>query len=487
MEVPDRSSRSGGGLIQFTKVGQIDNYFIGNPQISFYQYAYKRHTQFAMESISLDFSTVSPVMSSRTTLNTYTCTISRYGDLLSNLYFCFTLPDIYSSSKYKFRWIKNIGTIFLKKASIYLNGTMIDQTTGEWMNVWNELTLPAGDTQIDQMIGNDTELQDPKASYARLVVKNNKFIYFYYPDTSKDIPEEPSIKGRQIIVPLNFWFTRNSALALPLLKLGASILKLNLELESSESLYQVFSDKLNMYVSPTYYNELHGDKININSFTIQKKDIDIKPYIEANYIFLGNAERDVLIKQLPVMSYVVEQLAISKTNNVNSKSTNHNFNIIINNPTKEIIWTLKRNDLWKFNDYFNYSVDIPESKNAALEKATIRLSDYDRFGEKNAEYFNMIQPYQHHTKIPKQGIYSYSFAIHPEKEYITGYYNAALFQTTLNIVSKNTYDNKFINNLLIKTGKEPYEFDYNLEVFVLNYNIFEVQGGIGAMKFTTST
>ena len=45
----------GGGLLQLVSRGQIDEYLTGNPQISFYEYVFKRHTNFSMESRNLDF------------------------------------------------------------------------------------------------------------------------------------------------------------------------------------------------------------------------------------------------------------------------------------------------------------------------------------------------------------------------------------------------------------------------------------------------
>lgn len=469
----------GGGLLQLIAVGQFDSYLTANPDLSFYQYVYKRHTNFAMESRNLMF-TRNPVLAPRGLVGTFECQILRYGDLLSNLYFCFTLPDIYSSEKYKFRWVKNVGAAFIKKASIYIDGMMIDQTTGEWMNIWNELTMPVGDNNYNQMVGNVPELQDPKSNFTRISIKNNRFIYFYYPESSKFTNAPPSIASRRILVPLNFWFTKNPALSLPLLRLQFKIITVKLELVPSEQLYQVYSDKLNMFVSPLFYNELHDDSINIYTFT---KDINLEPYIEANYIFLDEQERNsIFIK--PRLTYLVEQLTITSKQ---SSVVNENVNILVNNPTKEIIWVIKRNDLWKYNETLNYSMNIPESKEGALHKATIRFNNNVRLEEKDSEYFSMIQPYQHHTKIPRAGIYCYSFALYPEKEYLSGYYNAALVKTNLNLQLKNSDTNMNINKALGKIGKQSYQVSYIIDVYSINYNLFEVIGSEAGLKFTVST
>jgi hypothetical protein len=472
----------GGGLLQLIAVGQIDQFLSANPELSFYQYVYKRHSPFAMESRQLTFET-NPILSPSVVANNYKCEIIRYGDLLGELYFCFTLPDIYSSDRYRFRWVPNIGHVFIKKASVFIDDSiLLDQTTGDWMTIWNELTQCCDDKH-GTMIGNVPELQTPKLNVSRVSIKNNRFIYYYYPESFKDKNNPPSINSRKIVVPLNFWFTKNPSLALPLLRLQLSRVSVRIDIESSESLYQVWAASLNRYVSPMYYNELYGDSIDINTFT---KNISLQPYIEANYVFLGEDERNTLFMKSK-LTYMVEQLSINTPQSIASTTNaSHNVNIMVNNPTKEIIWTLRRDDYWKYNEFDNYSPSIPESSDDILDKAVIKFNNNDRFQEKSAEYFNMIQPYQHHSKVPKKGIYCYSFAIYPEKEFISGYYNAALVKTNLLIYTKSTYNNDTINTLLTSTGKQGYNFNYLINVYSVNYNVFEIVGGQAGMKFTIS-
>ena len=89
--------------------------------------------------------------------------MNRNGDLLSNIYFVFNLPDIYSpydpvsNTSYKFRWIKNIGTNIINSVQLVIGGSEIDKQYGEWLEVWNELTIP--EEKLDgynKMIGNVT-------------------------------------------------------------------------------------------------------------------------------------------------------------------------------------------------------------------------------------------------------------------------------------------------------------------------------------------
>ena len=46
--------------------------------------------------------------------------------------------------------------------------------------------------------------------------------------------------------------------------------------------------------------------------------------------------------------------------------------------------------------------------------AKLQLNGQDRFSEREGTYFDLVQPYQHHTRNPDTGINVYSFALRPE-------------------------------------------------------------------------
>ena len=481
----------GGGLLQLVSRGQIDEYLTGNPQISFYEYVFKRHTNFSMESRNLDFISNKYNKFRNTTGSNMRCQIKRHGDLLGNIFFCFTLPPVYSSDKYRFRWVKNIGNIIMKEATVTIDGgIVIDKITGEWMNIWNELTTISD--KYDKMIGNVQELTNPRVSNDRITIKNNKFIYYYYPESIKpsiaiDTIPKPSIPSRDIVVPLNFWFTKTPALALPLLRLQLYQIEVSIDLELSDKLFQIYSDELNEYVSPTFYNEIYPDNpdgpIDISYFL--DESYDLKPFIEANYIFLDNEER-LKICYKPSISYLAEQTKHTVRTGIIS---NENIELNANLPIKEFVWVFRRDDWYRFNDFTNYSPTFPESNKGILDKASIRFFNNIRLEEKPATYFNMIQPYQHHTTVPKKGIYCYSFANFPEKDILSGYFNGAYIKTNMNIWVEQNRDSSYLQDKFFKAGlpfySPSFNFNYDVSIYSLGYNIFEVVGGQANMKFST--
>ena len=87
---------TGGNLYQISNYNfnSKNNYLELDPQISFYKIVFRRYTRFALENITIDTLSRSKIDYSNTT--NINGEISRYGDLLSELYFTFELPAIYS-------------------------------------------------------------------------------------------------------------------------------------------------------------------------------------------------------------------------------------------------------------------------------------------------------------------------------------------------------------------------------------------------------
>jgi hypothetical protein len=468
----------GGGLTQLVLKGQLDEYINVNPDISFYKYAYKRHTNFSMESIRLNFDTA-PVITNNNTI--YRCKINRLADLLSNTYLIFTLPDIYSNDKYRFKWVEHVATQLIKKITITIGATVIDNLTGEFLLILNELSLLTKDN-YNKLTGNVPDFIEPKITKPIIRINNNRFSESFYPEGSKEL-NIPSIKSREIIIPLPFWFTKNPSLALQILRLQGEETYINLELENIENLYQVYSNDLEMYISPTYYNDLYSSsKININTFI---KTTNLNAYIEANYIYLDNDERLILMGQC-ITRLLIEQTFISNNYSITSGDGSSTTIELMgaNTHIKEIFWTLKRDDYHKYNTNLNYTNLIPENKdNPILKSAIIYLNkNINRIEDKEANYYNILQPYQHHTSIPKQGIYCYSFGIFPEKWQPTGSYNAASVTTSL-CLYVNGGNNDLINEKLIKFNKQPYNYNYEVKYYIKGYNVIEFNSGVASLKY----
>jgi hypothetical protein len=180
--------------MQLVAYGAQDIYLTGNPQITFFKVVYRRHTNFAMESIEQTFNG-SVALGRRVT-----ATISRNGDLIKDMWLECQV-DTRTDSVY------GLGNALVKQAEIEIGGQLIDRQYGTWMNIWTELSTPEGKrVGYDAMVGN-----------------------FSTTDTA-------ALPNANLDVPLQFWFNRNPGLALPLIALQYHEVKLNLDISSQTEL-----------------------------------------------------------------------------------------------------------------------------------------------------------------------------------------------------------------------------------------------------------
>jgi hypothetical protein len=100
--------------------------------------------------------------------------------------------------------------------------------------------------------------------------------------------------------------------------------------------------------------------------------------------------------------------------------------------------------------------------------AKLQLNGQDRFSEREGSYFDVVQPYQHHTRNPDTGINVYSFALRPEEHQPSGTCNfSRIDNATLQLVlSAATVSGT-------NTAK--------VRVYAVNYNVLRVMSGINEL------
>ena len=137
--------------MQLTAYGSQDLYLTGTPDTFFKQFI--RDIQFFNRIYRTTF-TVLPTFTA-TQSTTSRCKIDRNGDLMLDAYLVYDLPALFSNKNEPVGWGKNVGNDLIYSASIYAAGTRLDIRYGQWMTIWNELTLESGKLKTyHEMIGN---------------------------------------------------------------------------------------------------------------------------------------------------------------------------------------------------------------------------------------------------------------------------------------------------------------------------------------------
>ena len=221
-----------GGLMQLVAYGAQDVYLTGNPQITFWKVTYRRHTNFAMEAIEQTFNGQADFG------RRVQCTISRNGDLAYRTYLQVTLPEVNQDDAHYARWLDNPGEQMVSMVEVEIGGQRIDRQYGDWMHIWNQLTL-TGEQELgySKMVGNTTQLTyitDPSFAEVDQPCTTNAPRQVCAP--RKALPETT------LYVPLQFWYCRNPGLALPLIALQYHEVKINVELRPLDECLWAVSD-----------------------------------------------------------------------------------------------------------------------------------------------------------------------------------------------------------------------------------------------------
>ena len=306
----------GGGLMQLVAYGAQDIYLTGNPQITFWKVTYRRHTNFAMESIEQTFNGQADFG------RRVTCTISRNGDLAYRTYLQVTLPEIgqglsNATGEVYARWLDFPGHQLIDDVEVEIGGQRIDKQYGDWMQIWNQLTLDKNQEKgYNKMVGQTTQLTfltDP--SFAPVDGPCDSTAPRQVCAPRNALPETT------LYVPLLFWFCSNPGLALPLIALQYHEVKINLDIRAiDECLFAV--------------SELDSTGTKVNSAYAQSL---VAASLYVDYVYLDTDERRRMAQN--PHEYLIEQLQYTGAESVGSSSNKIRLNF--NHPCKELIWVVQ--------------------------------------------------------------------------------------------------------------------------------------------------
>lgn len=451
--------------MQLVAYGAQDIYLTGNPQITFWKVVYRRHTNFAVESIEQIFSGEADFG------KRVTCTISRNGDLINNVMLQLELPGLGGTANVAnylndnntptvadlaLAYCESIGHAVIKNVVVEIGGQQIDKHYGVWLDIWNDLTQTAEkEAGFSEMIGTDdsTTLADHHAN------------------------------SRTYYVPLQFWFNRNPGLALPLIALQYHEVKINIEFRSrAECLVATTTGGARVSAAQAGGLSLTAAGSSEIKFTYCQLWVD--------YVYLDTEERRRFAQESH--EYLIDQLQFTGVDSVQLKEGNpqYSYRMNFNHPTKELVWVLQRNEVaptsggaFNTNDWFNYSTaDAGDSEPAGYsgdlmytgrQAANIQLNGHDRFAMRPASYFRLVEPYKAHTRIPSKHVYVYAFGLRPEEHQPSGAVNMSRIDNAQLVYKLSDNDHA--------SGTSIFGSDKNgsLMVFAVSYNVLRIMSGMG--------
>lgn len=421
--------------MQLVAYGAQDIYLTGSPSITFWKIVYRRHTQFALESIEQTFN------GSVDYGKRVTATISRNGDLVSTMWLEITLKKKSTPATYY------PAEQFVKDIELEIGGQRIDKVYSDWYRIYDEL-FRTGDESL---------------AYRRMV----DF------DTQTANTDTGLIK--RFYLPMIFFFNKHPGLALPLIALQYHEVKLNFNFATSTEMSTAGIDTSYTPTATLYatYVFLDTDERRRYAQTSHEYLITQLQHTGAETIAPASTSRTTNVRlnfnhPTKYLTWVVK----------NANGHNHGA---------FTVGSATQGAADKDNNAAN-GQGLTDDRFAVVQEVKLQLNGHDRFSPRKGSYFNQVQPFEHLKANPSAGIYLYSFCLRPEEHQPTGSCNfSRIDNATMVITTKACASTGDVAaNLNSETAGAANAIGNltNLLIFAENFNVLRVMSGMGGLAYS---
>jgi len=425
-----------GGLMQLVAYGAQDVYLTGSPKVTFFQAVYKRHTNFAMETIE------QVVNGSAGNNARLSVTVARNGDLIGEMYMemvsnvsdYLSAPGTASAEWLAERAIADI--------ELTIGGQRIDKHYQKWWRLYSELYLD----------------EAKRVQYGKMT--------------------SASLGSGKVYLPLIFFFNRNPGLYLPLIALQYHEVRLDITLSS------LFTTYLTTSGLKVWGNYVYLDTEERRRFAQKGHEylIEQVQHTGVDTVTAAGTKQVRLSYNHPVKELVwcfsgtgttatdedmwdtTSNVGFTEVSTLPVSAAGANCYVSPNVCGAPMI----------LQDGVNSNVWIEDGAVGAITSVgplstfKLILNGQDRFKEQTGKYFNQVQPFYHHSGNPYPGIYSYSFALKPEEHQPTGTCNFS----------------RIDNAQVSVTQKADTDRTTSMHMFAVNYNVLRIQSGMGGLAFS---
>lgn len=382
-----------------------DKYLVGNPQITFFKAVYKRHTNFALDPVFVnylgDISSDSSILGRKINVD-----IPKNGDLLHRMYVVADIDYSLLTNTTGFNvssFPAPLAYSLIEYVELFIGSESVDKQTGEWLYLRHEQTIA-----------------DSKKPIVAKMVST-------FDGTSQTA---------KLYIPLRFWFNEDVGLSLPLIALqNTPNIRLEIKFNTSEYVLTCFKAEqlykvngMHPFETGTVVSSLTDKTVKINTFRVSRIQL------LCDYIHLDTAERrlfashkhEYLITQLQTNLRNPLQLYLNDGDDMYEK-TIHRVDLRFKHPVREIVWTIQDEfgvqhtsavyegttngtdvgikqcyhanqtlkvyplGLYQYNYWRNYTPDAEQ-----MIACNLVLDGKDMTEELPATFFRHVQNYQYH-------------------------------------------------------------------------------------------
>ena len=436
------------GRIQLASIGIQDYFLTSNPDITYFQKVYKKHTSFALETLDNPFTGSDADFGSE-----IHCEIPRKGDLIRTIYFKVELPALTTESTANIGYTDSIGNAMIQYADLIIGGQLIERITGEYMEIHNQLfTTDSRMRSLEYLVGTTGNTTCGNATS-----DNN------YP--------------RTFTIPLPFYYYRHEPLAIPLCALTRQEVEVVIKLKPLDDLY--IRSPVDPDSTPYVYPDIPPAGTKLGKISLPVEYVFIQPE-EQN--FFKSVELNYLITQI--------QRSESVINNVSgTKNDGAPFRLNFVNPVKEMFFAIQNSNVIESNNItgnqtFNFTNEFNHyNSNTQLESLQLEFNGQPIIEREIADtnFMFALQSMLNHTRQPKTTdkriFFTYSFALDPESADPTGQINMSRIQNqqlTLKLTRRES-----------STGVEdlPVGTTRHVKVYAKSYNILRIKNGLAGLLF----
>lgn len=351
----------------------------------------------------------------------------------------------------KFSWNERLAHNMIDNIEVHIGGEFIDRIDGDFLELYSQVTLKSKlEETYSKMIGNVSEL------------------------TTYDQKVKPSYT---LYLPLQFWFTKHIGSAFPLIASQHNDVIIKIKFKSINQCATIENLQDYDYTLEDLWND---KKYNLNCTLF------------VDYIFLDYLERKKFAQS--AHEYLIETV---QSDYAIIDYFNYSYHVDFKHPCKELLFFFQK-EAYRTDDtgqsknsFNNFTIDISNNTNS-LNSAIMTLNGFEKVNKVTgtSEFYNLLQPYEHHKKIPNVGVYNYSFALVPEEIQPSGSLNMSRIKDVLfNFELKQsmfTYNKSDIDPLITVGGMddEVLSTDVYFKIFGICYNILRIKNGYTGLAFS---
>lgn len=589
-----------GGLLALISYGTQNVILNGNPKMTYFYKVFKSYSHFSMENITVAFNSQNDITFDNPI--SLRAKIPRNGDLMSDMIFSFTLPDIYSkyvdsrTNQYEFQWVRCIGAAIIQNVQFNIGGQKIQEFDGTY--IMSRAYVDKNNADLEKwryLVGDTPEMTDPlNGSYAGQMYYQGQLLPKYptvkptspatfnvspyvigatqltwtsgnvpvvgYFIIGKGIPSNttiqsvtpftgtpttftisaatttvsdgtpltetsplsiasrPSIVGRDIHVPLPFWFTEATSNAVPLVGLQNQECELVLTLNPISQLYNI-RDTSGNRVNPTKTTAIRGESpddiiagnpsyneliVDITNFLSDfgttpptSTSMYINPRLQITYIYLPKEEQEIFATR--PLSYIIPQVTPILLSDIAGRNT---YDLDIHLAITRLLFTQRRSDWVDRNDFANFTnwstwpnapfrfiptmlresngdpafsssgILVTGGQQDIIRNLRILCNGNELQELKTVDFFTRYSPYRYTAGRGMPGLAVYSFELSHSPTQPSGSINAS-------------YIRKFQVDIDVWPLPPNFNYLYEVTVYAENLNFLEVVSGMGGLKYAT--